>query len=91
AAQSSAGRLVSGARGTSAESDARARALIALADLSSKRSNTAIALGDIDLLAAQGATEFATSNELEAAQTLVVDLLDQQDRALATLWEQLER
>ncbi len=90
-AQSSAGRLVSGARGTSTESDARARALVALADLTSKRSDTAIALGDIDLLAAQGKTEFSTSGDLEAAQTLIADIVDQQDRALAALWGQLER
>lgn len=91
AAQPSAGRLVSGARGTSTESDARAQALVALADLTSMRSNTAITLGDIDLLAAQGKTEFSTSSDLEAAQVLVADLVDQQDRALAALWGQLER
>lgn len=91
AAQSSTSRLVSGARGTGADSDARAQALVALADLTSKRSNTAIALADIDLLAAKGSTEFASSSDLSAAQTLVVDLVDQQDRALARLWGQLEQ
>ncbi|QUL39207.1 hypothetical protein [Erythrobacter sp. JK5] len=58
-ARPAASRAVTGARGTSIESDARARALVALADLSSLRSDTAIALGDLDLIAAESAVAFA--------------------------------
>ena len=72
------------------ESKARADALLALADLSSKRSDTAIALADLDLMAAQSATQFASTTALADAQKVVLQLVTQQDNALARLWEQLE-
>ena len=90
-AQLVTGRLVSVARGSGAESEARALALVALADLSTKRSNTAIALADLDLLAAKAATELLSSEQLATAQTTVLELVNRQDSTLAQLWEQLER
>ncbi len=91
AAQPSASRLVSGARGSGSESEARAQALVALADLSSKRSDTVIALADLDLMAAGAATEFSSTQSLGAAQRLVLEFVNAQDAALAQLWEQMER
>lgn len=91
AARSATSRLVADARGSGSESEVRADALIALADLSSKRSDTAIALADLDLMAAQSATQFASTAALAEAQELVLELVTQQDVALAQLWEQLEQ
>jgi len=90
-ARPNASGLVDGARGTATESDARARALIALADLTSKRSDTAIPLGDLDLLAAEARTTLAPYSEIVAARALVAGLVDQQDRTLAELWAKMQQ
>ena len=91
AARPTANGLVRGARGSSAESNARARALIALADLTSKRSDTAIPLGDLDLLVAEAQTTLAPHEDIVAARTLVADLVRQQDSTLAELWAEMQQ
>jgi len=90
-ARPAASGLVRSARGSGAESDARARALVALADLASKRSETAIPMGDLDLLAAEARTTFAPHEEIVAARALVAGLVSQQDRALAELWAEMQQ
>lgn len=87
--QASTAALVGRARGQSAESDARARALVALADLSSRRSATFVHLGDLDLLAAESALAFGAGGEVQAARGAVLAMVEQQDRALATLWTEM--
>ncbi|MEM7667250.1 MAG: hypothetical protein AAF250_15455 [Pseudomonadota bacterium] len=84
-------RSVQGARGARVESETYTSALIALADLTSLRAETAIALGDLDGLAADSAVTFAPDEEVVAARALVLDLVSEQDRALADLWEELRR
>jgi hypothetical protein len=85
----SAATLVARARGQSAESDARARALVALADLSSRRSATFLHLGDLDLLAADTAIDFGWTQNIEAARSDVLTMVEQQDRALSALWTEM--
>jgi hypothetical protein len=84
-----AATLVGQARGQPLEADARARALVALADLSSRRSATVVPLGELDLLAADTAIEFGTMQEIEAARSDVLTMLEQQDRALSALWTEM--
>jgi hypothetical protein len=78
--------MVSRARGQSIETDARSRALAALAELSSLRSATFVQLGDLDLLAANTAIEFGVTEDIDAARREVLAMVDQQDKVLGTLW-----
>ena len=77
------------ARGRGIESNVRQRALVAFADLTTLRSDTAIAMGNLDLLKAEAATTFAPTEDIELAQAEVATLLAEQDEALDALWEQL--
>ncbi|MBV7264653.1 hypothetical protein [Erythrobacter ani] len=88
-ARSGATRLVESARGLSIESNARQRALVALADLTTLRSDTTLAVGDLDLLKAEAATTFAPTEEIDAARAEVAALVDEQNSALDHLWDQL--
>lgn len=81
--------LVRMARGRGIESNVRQRALVAFADLTTLRSDTAIAMGNLDLLKAEAATTFAPTEDIELAQAEVATLLAEQDEALDALWEQL--
>jgi hypothetical protein len=78
-------RLVESSQGLGPESNEWSRAQTALADLQSHRSDAAIALGDIDLLAAEAATTFAPREEIAAAQAKVSAWVDEQDRTLTRL------
>ena len=91
AREPAARRLVAQARGTSTDSDIRARATIALADLSSIRSQTEIALADLDLLIAEGSNRFEDTALADAGHALVLDLVNEQDRTLSSLWRMLAR
>jgi hypothetical protein len=82
--------LARNGRAKGIDSDARARALIALADLSSLRSNTAIVLADIDLLEAQAATTLAPTQKIIAAQMTVAQLINEQTAMLDQLWVEIE-
>ncbi|MBD2842289.1 hypothetical protein [Erythrobacter rubeus] len=88
-AQTGVTRLVESARGRGIESNARQRALVALADLTALRSDTTLAVGDLDLLKAEAATTFAPTEEIDAAREEVAALLAEQDDTLDSLWEQL--
>lgn len=78
--------LARAAVGQSMESNARAAALVALADLRSKRGATAAVLADLDLLTAEAATALAPDPALTAVQSDVTALLVREDEALAQLW-----
>ncbi|GMN02722.1 hypothetical protein [Erythrobacter sp. MTPC3] len=83
-------RLVRSAQGRSIDSNARQLALVALADLATLRSDTALAIGDLDLLKAEAATTFAPQADIDAARAEISTLLDAQDSALDTLWARLQ-
>ncbi|MEL7190146.1 MAG: hypothetical protein AAGK17_11380 [Pseudomonadota bacterium] len=85
AARSVAQNAVTSGAGAGSESASYADALLALADLSSLRSETALALGELDLLAADAKTQFAPETEILAAQSEVAALLDKQDEAIDRL------
>jgi|GEM_PF-352906 len=79
------GALVAASRGTGRESDARARALVAVASLTSLRGQTAGALGQLDTLEAQAATRFAETVAIRDAQATVLRMLSAQDQILDSL------
>jgi len=85
--QSVAAPLARAARGLAAETDARARALVAMADLTTKRSATSAVLADLDVIAIDAATKLASDAAIEAARAKVVALLASEDAAMARLWE----
>ncbi len=89
AARQSTTRLVENAAGAGIESNSRQRAMIALADLSAIRGETAAPLGDLDLLQAEASTTFAPTQEIEDAQAVVAGIVREQDEALARLGRRL--
>lgn len=84
-------RLATGARGTGRDSEARGRAIVALADLTSLRSRTEIPLADLDLLIAERTNRFDSAEDAIAAHAEVLKLLNEQDRTLNTLWRMLDQ
>lgn len=81
----SARRAVSRGAGASPGSNASGDALVALADLDAKRSLTAIALADLDLIYAEQATALNGRNEVDAARNAVTRMLRNQDTVLREL------
>lgn len=79
------------AAGLGVESKPRAAALIAMADLTSKRHATAAVLADLDLLAATSATTLTQDPALIAARAEVAALVAREDAEIARLWELLEQ
>jgi len=86
AQESVAARLARAAAGQPFESNARAAALVAMADLDAKRSATAGTLATIDVLAAETATALAADPALGETQTEIAALLAREDEAIARLW-----
>ncbi len=91
AAQLGARKSVLNGRGQSADSLAYTNALLALAELSSLRSDTALALGDIDLMRSQAETDLMQADHIVAAQAEVMTMLTEQDAVMAQLWGSLDR
>lgn len=89
AAETNAAQLVRAARGAGPESDSWAQALVALAELTSIRGQTAIVLADLDDLESKAATSFAPTDNIRAAQIQVAHLVKEQDAALDSLSAQL--
>lgn len=87
ASERQAAPLARAAVGQTMESNARAAALVALADLRSKRGATAAVLADLDLLNAEAATALAPDPALSAVRSEVLALVVREDEALAQLWE----
>lgn len=88
-AERGARSLVMQARGRSIESNARQLALVALADLATLRSQTAVPMGELDQLKALAATSFAPVEEIDEARAVVAAYLDDEDQSLNALWETL--
>jgi len=80
-------RLARAARGQSFESQPRAAALVALADLDSRRGATAGTLARIDALVAEAAAALASEPALTAAQAEVAALVAREDAGIARLWD----
>ncbi|MFM7349360.1 MAG: hypothetical protein ACKO01_07705 [Erythrobacter sp.] len=87
ARQPDAARLARAAAGQPFESKARASALVAIADLDSKRAATAGALATLDRLAAEAAAALSPDPGVVAAQGDIAATLARQDAAIARLWE----
>lgn len=84
-----AARLARDAAGQPFESDARAAAIVAMAELDSKRAATAGALATLDGLAAEAAGALSFDPAVVAAQGEVAALLARQDEQIARLWERM--
>ena len=89
AALPSARRTVAAGRGAGRESDARASALVAIAVLESRRSDTAIALGHLDTLLVADRIEADLDSAVIAAHSEVLSIIKAQDAALDPLRAQL--
>jgi glucose/arabinose dehydrogenase len=87
AREDDAGRLVRSAAGQPFESASRAAALVALADLDSKRGATAGTLAALDTLAAEAAAALSPDPALSQTQTEVAALLAREDEGIARLWK----
>ncbi len=87
--QRGAEQLVRAASGLGIESDARAQAEVALAGLTTLRSETYRALGDLDRLEVEAATTFAPIDEIEAAQTQVTSLVRIQTEVIGSLQREM--
>lgn len=86
ARQPAARSLASRARGTGRDSEARGQAIVALADLSSLRSQTEFALADLDMLVAERTNRLEPADDAIAAHAQVLALVNEQDRTLNSLW-----
>ncbi len=82
AEQPAALRLARAARGSGVEDDRRARALVAVAALTSLHGQTSLALTDLDQLEFLAASEFEATDDIKAAQILVGQMIQEQDAAL---------
>ncbi len=85
AALPAARRRIAAGRGAAVGTDARGDALVALADLESIRTRTAIPLADIDTLYTDEAVRGELREAVVDARGTVVDLIAQEDAALAEL------
>ena len=79
--------LARAAAGQPIESEPRARALVAMADLAAERGATSAVLADLETLAATSAASLAPEQEIETARRKVLALVTRQDAAMARLWE----
>ena len=76
---------ITAAQGTGSDSNDWAAAQIALADLESHRSDTAIALAELDLLYAQSTLRFEQRQAIAAAIVVVEELVAEEDLVLSQL------
>lgn len=89
AQQGRAAPLARAAAGQPVTSNARAAAVVALADLDSRRAETAATLAALDQLAAEAAGALTADPGLTATQTEVAGLVAEQDAAITALWKTL--
>ncbi len=85
AEQPDAERLAGSLRGLGAEDDRRARALLAVAALTSLHGQTTLALSDLDNLEFIAASALDPVDDIKAAQTLVGQMIAEQDAVLDSL------
>lgn len=84
--QTAAARLVRGAAGQPFESNARAAALVALAELDSRRAVTAGSLAAIDRIAAEAGAALSADPAIDAAQNEIEALVASEDAGITRLW-----
>lgn len=84
-----ASQLARAAAGQPAESNARAAALLALAELDAQRGRTALALGALDSLAAEAAGALSPDPALVIVQSEVAATLAREDETIALLWRMM--
>lgn len=82
-------RIARAGAGAAVASDAWAAAQVAVADLDSIRSNTAIALGDLDVLMVSNAIEGRSLSAIEAVRQDVIAMVADEDATLADLRSRL--
>lgn len=82
-------RLAEAAAGQPFESNARAAAMVALADLDGLRARTANALVEIDVMAAEAANLLSPDQPLTDLQTEVAATLAREDATIARLWARI--
>lgn len=87
--QGEVGQLVVAARGLSSDDDRRAEALSGMAQLISLHGQTNLALGDLDTLEAQAASDFGETEQIRAAQVSVLRMVATQELMLESLNENL--
>lgn len=78
-------RTIEAARGAGVETSSWAAAQVALADLDSHRSRTAVALGDLDLIFADATLAFELREPIAAARSEVANMIAQEDAILTEL------
>lgn len=78
-------RLVMASQGSNPYSNAWAAAQVALAELESQRSQSAIALGTLDLLYADASLAFTEREQVDAARSRVLEMVKVEDDVLAQL------
>ena len=81
--------LVSSAAERGIDTNVRQEALVALADLSTMRSDTATTLGDLDLMEAEAGIAFADTTQLISVRQQLVEMIAKQDATLDELWKKL--
>ncbi len=84
-------RIVNSAASAAVTSDRWASAQVALGDLDSKRSLTAVSLGDLDILFANAAIDLAARPEISEARAEVARMVADEDVILAELRQRLRR
>lgn len=77
--------------GSGIESNSWANAQVVLADLDSRRSETAIALGELDLMFTDATLGFTERAEIEAVRAQVIAMVAEEDAVLAQLRGTLSR
>ena len=78
-------QLIDASKGLGPQNDTRAQALVALANLTSLRGQTAGVLATLDQLEAESAVKFHPLKEVRDAQARVAMMLQQQDAVLDSL------
>lgn len=81
----SAARLVNAASGAAITNDRWASAQVALASLESARSQTAVPLGDLDLMHADAALALQQRGEIQDTRDAVTSLIAEEDAILSNL------
>ncbi len=89
-AQSRTANLVAQAAGADSGSNRWAAAQVALADLDSIRSETAVALGELDILAVAAAVQAEDRGTIISAREQVTGLIEVEDAALRDLRDRFE-
>ena len=88
--QGEALRLVRASRGLAPDSNARSRAEVGLAVLTSLHGQTALAMADLDALEVRAATTFAPTDGIGVAQGQVASFLSEQGEMLDSLRSEMD-